>query len=969
MDMITTGSTTLNKILAIFTHLMTEARNIRDYIEGNVLQAIVLYGEGSKEDLQEGEAEQMIGNFLSTVGSTYECVSYAKALVANLVNQLNAVFNKRQPRGKDLYSSLFRKAELFPLFDSLGLMLGGLLMVDTAIADNTNIAPHWEIYKRLVQMAKENTEKYGCTVRQERQFRKCLQVLDRTVFAADCYNSAISSDLFDKTISGNEELDKAFIAYFNYKTEAVYGFMESQYESDEFRQYLDLLSVYGLYRRLYRGYDKKLFKSIWAIQKKAPAVVITGLTVLFPAFFLMKYCAPPKSTTVEPKDMNAYIQEYVQKRDSLFPSVVSDWHFKFCTWAARMDSNTMATTDIPDRNLLQIIDSRGRLILQGVLLSWQIRSFVELFLALHVQRNIPIKTSDLGNIFKCLELLKAIKQIYQKKQAMVTLSIGLVQRLAFQEIIEYLEQMKAALAKSKDASKTDLIQALCLAFDLGKTTISITKYDLLRVIISLIGLRAATRDGSKGSSMSEVMWKMQLHLDINYKLRNCFDCKFMYWSKDLVGPMLNWLLSDQVNLYRFKYLFAVLEDCAEWVKLSTHLDGNALSASFVDSMQSQLHNVLIKPLCERIEEDLRYQIHSITVEGLSKPNPMEGSNNLSWFVHAEPFSFGGRLISLRQSIEDYLDEVFYNLTAINPGDWEVYEAMRALANQKYKLSLPQTFLPSKKHDQRVDLLDIGKKLAPFTARFKYNLHCHFFIEVTSDENSCTAVTLTHIGNSLKTHGLGVVNTMINATYRLLAKRFHTFTQFLINDAIVSPLMADREWFRQNRESENYIFPYNRAVSTMRNIIKLGNSEAGLTFLDKFRGLITQVGNAIAIIRMMKFASLNLTWTSTQFIPDTLNVQQFKEKAEAFSEPTKEACETLDKVISSMTKAYTEETDYFGIIVKTFQGVLMNADSRQLKLFYMIVPALTINFVEAMLVAKEKLERTRQTDTYFTVNST
>lgn len=965
MDMITTGSATLNKILAIFTHLMTEARNIRDYIEGNALQAIVLYGEGAREEVAEGEAELMIGSFLATMGSTFECVSYAKSVVANLVNQLNAGFNKRQPRGKDLYSTLFKKAELFPLFDALGLMLGGLAMLDTAIADNTNIAAHWEIYKRLVQLAKESTEKYGCSVRQERQFRKCLQVLDRTVFTADCFNLVLTSDLYDKTIGANEELDKAFNAYFTYKTEAIYSFMESQYESDEFRQYLDLLSVYALYRRLYRGYDKKVFKTIWAIQRKAPAIVITGLTVLFPAFFLMKYCAPPKSTTVDPKDMNAYIQEYVQKRDATFSGFVSDWHSKFCTWAARMDSNTMATTDIPDKNLLGVIDSRGRLILHGVLLSWQIRSFVELFLALHVQRNIPIKTSDLGNIFKCLELLKAIKQVYQKKQAMVTLSIGLVQRLAFQEIIEYLEQMKATLAKSKDASKTDLIQALCLAFDLGKTTISTTKSDLLRLIISLIGLRAATRDSSKGSSMSEVMWKMQLHLDINYKLRNCFDCKFMYWSKELVAPMLSWLLADQVNLYRFKYLFAVLEDCAEWVKLSTHMDGKALSAAFVDSMQAQLHNVLIKPLCERIEEDLRYQIHSIAVEGLSKPNPMEG-NNLGWFVHAEPFRFGGRLISFRQAIEDHLDEVFYNLTAINPGDWEVYEAMRALANQKYRLSLPQTFLPSKKHDQRVDLIDIGKKLAPFTARFKYNLHCHFFIEVTSEENSCTAVTLTHIGNSLKTHGLGVVNTMINATYRLLAKRFHTFTQFLINDAVVSPLMADREWFRQSRETENYIFPYVRAMSTMRTIVKLGNAEIGQTFLDKFRGLITQVGNAIALIRMIKFASLNLTWTATQFIPDTLNVEKFKEKAETFSPQTQEASETLDKVISSMTKAYTEETDYFGIIVKTFQGVLMNADSRQLKLFYMIVPSLTINFVEAMLVAKEKLERTRQTETYFTV---
>lgn len=59
-------------------------------------------------------------------------------------------------------------------------------------------------------------------------------------------------------------------------------------------------------------------------------------------------------------------------------------------------------------------------------------------------------------------------------------------------------------------------------------------------------------------------------------------------------------------------------------------------------------------------------------------NPLETAN-IAKFLEADPIYFCEREIDLRRRIADYLDETFYNMTALNLNDWRVYEEMRSLA--------------------------------------------------------------------------------------------------------------------------------------------------------------------------------------------------------------------------------------------------------------------------------------------------
>lgn len=55
-----------------------------------------------------------------------------------------------------------------------------------------------------------------------------------------------------------------------------------------------------------------------------------------------------------------------------------------------------------------------------------------------------------------------------------------------------------------------------------------------------------------------------------------------------------------------------------------------------------------------------------------------------------------------------------------------------------------------------------------------------------------------------------------------------------------------------------------------------------------------------------------------------------------------------------------------MMVKVFEKV-RGEQNKHLKLFYLIVPVLTINFVENMLIVKERLSKKNSVDCYITVN--
>lgn len=77
--------------------------------------------------------------------------------------------------------------------------------------------------------------------------------------------------------------------------------------------------------------------------------------------------------------------------------------------------------------------------------------------------------------------------------------------------------------------------------------------------------------------------------------------------------------------------------------------------------------------------------------------------------------------------------------------------------------------------------------------------------------------------SIKTHGVGVMGTVINTFYKFLVKKFNIFNEFLYDEFIHNPLMQEQRWFRKNKDKINNYYPYERAEQMARNIKRLGKT--------------------------------------------------------------------------------------------------------------------------------------------------
>jgi WASH complex subunit 7 len=283
--------------------------------------------------------------------------------------------------------------------------------------------------------------------------------------------------------------------------------------------------------------------------------------------------------------------------------------------------------------------------------------------------------------------------------------------------------------------------------------------------------------------------------------------------------------------------------------------------------------------------------------------------------------------------------------------------MRSLAAEKLGLNIMDNFLPMGSLDQGLDVLQIMRNIHVFVARFVYNMNMQQFVEYRPDKASkhLNTIKIQSIAASIRQHGLGVLNTTVNFTYQFLAQKFHIFSQFLFDDYIRAHLSREHRWFKKHKNEKeiNNMYPYDRSLKFVRDIRKLGVNDAGKTFLDQFRILITEIGNALGYVRMVRSASMYFCSEAVKFLPEIDDVVNFEELAgkgkpspddanstipgtgAEFNEETVRAAKNLDDVISCLVRNFGEGSDYFKVLVNVFQSVLLTSEHDHLRTFYML----------------------------------
>lgn len=443
------------------------------------------------------------------------------------------------------------------------------------------------------------------------------------------------------------------------------------------------------------------------------------------------------------------------------------------------------------------------------------------------------------------------------------------------------------------------------------------------------------------------------------KLRNIASCEFLFWNRVLIPSYFSEVYNNPSRARGLQYMMMGISDTRSLMEKTFHEPAKLLK-DFEDEVYLSLKENIINPLSSAIETDLRLHIHSHLK--LDDRNPFHvGLIDRSAFLDIPPLRFLSHTVDIKSNVCHYLDTMFYNLTTVALHDWRTYAEMRNLAKEKYGIDMLEIHLPSGTLEQGIDALEIMRNIHVFVSRYNYNINNQIFVEKESNNKHLNTINIRHVGNSIRTHGTGIMNTTVNVTYQFLTKKFTIFTQFMYDDYIKSKLIKDVRFFRDEKDSLKSKYPYERAEKFTKAIRKLGVQGDGITYLDQFRVLITTIGNAMGYIRMVRSGGLHYCSNAVNFVPDLQYILQFEDlvKEENLCNETIFAAKNLDSAVENLTKNFSESTDYFQLLVEVFARQLRDNKNAHLKNFHIIIPPLSLNFVEYMLNSKDKLDKKKK----------
>lgn len=553
---------------------------------------------------------------------------------------------------------------------------------------------------------------------------------------------------------------------------------------------------------------------------------------------------------------------------------------------------------------------RCEIFYQGLIYAGQIGYIIKSIINLHMKFSIPMPKQLCPIIFKLIEYLHIIKKTFQTHSVFIVDSIGFVfQYLQFHALNVIGACKKKVMIDAKKEKKFDLSSILVLVEKLLYGTVSIERLNAIS-----LALNFAEPVKSFGSDYLGRLLKLLDHLKIlttfRANLEKLCNPSFLFWHQNLVTAYFNQVLENPLNQRRLNFLLESANECLADLK-SLQLDN---IQSFHPFVLQEFEQSVITKLCNSIEINLRLDFHSNLQ--VDKFNPFEISNKISIedrraLVSLKPVAFCNQteFVSVRDHVEHYLSKMFYNLTTISLKDWRTYGEMRLLAERKYYLETIDDHLPTQTLDHGLDVLDIMRNIHLFVARYNYNLNNQVFVEIASKNQHLNTVNIRNIANSLRTHGSGIVNTAVNYVYQFLRKKFSTFSQFIYDEQIKSRLARDLKHHRDNLESNNQIYSYDRANAFNRDIKKLGINDNGESFLDLFRKLVSQIGNSMGYIRMIR-SGMNHVGAQVSFDEDLEFLQMCKD--DDLSATTIKAAEHLEEDIRQLSKSYEEGMLFFKV---------------------------------------------------------
>ena len=1021
-NLIYTDNEILRKVLSVLVFLCDEVQDLVEIANERMYRPLQAFGapmpvntdnnkSGSSEAgeigaaLLPGTREKMMGKFLPTLQDLSNFIDRCYTVATNMVQQLSSLLRARE----GLYKTTFNNVHLVPCFRCLAELLTVLITIDSIVQSNDALLECWGYYKSIVPMIRSNPSQFETDEESLMRFERLLVSVDQTIMIGEVFRGCIEQN-FESCHDDVDDVDSDGIVHIEVRKNTTFlsemqfcikHLMESALavvgtgrELFERRDVVGATALYALYRKLQpinKLPDEKLHKFMWGVQKVCPTVVLADSVMwqLGPfleenAWFELKKPDPPNPA--------AHLLSYLKTFDEAFLHNATLLQSQCDAWFVLAESRIQNCVR-HEADKRQILEVRASILLKGLSLATRANYLAKSCLVFHANTQTPMNRSMVVSIGKVVETLKGIEFTLLRKDQAIMEALTHTMRGTYSAIVDTIAplQRKLEATSRMDGARADLLSFLRILENLCKISddLSPVRHSIISLCAQVVtsGSNVSDKEGAKIRALCR---RAGIMANFDRDVKAVCDTGFLFFHQDVLAPMMQHIYDNPTQANRLQYQVAAFCDGIRVCQSIAHTEVAPYFVGYRAFLRDAVQTHIVQSLCTDIEDNLRLHIHTKTLDHLQTINPKTG--NLTPFrplLDANPLHILGLIVDIRHEVKHYLDLTFYNLTTVALHDWRTYADMRSLAAEKFGLDLMNNFLPMGSLDQGLDVLQIMRNINIFVARFTYNLNTQQFVEFKPDKSSkhLNTIGIKSIAASIKQHGLGVLNTTVNFTYQFLAKKFHIFSQFLFDDYIVAHLGREHRWFRKHKHDDdvNNCYPFERARKFVVEIRKLGLNANNKSFLDQFRILITEIGNALGYVRMVRSASMYYCSEAVKFLPEFENVINFEAhvgagrtggeeeensgiKGAGLSAETVRGAKNLDETIETLVKNFGEGSDYFKVLVNVFQSVLLTSEHDHLRNFYMIVPALCLSWVDASLQAKDTMFKTTrgvQREMYFT----
>lgn len=951
-DILNSDNVFINKVLSAFSIVFCEIDNLIPHNGYELLLPLIIHCSDNDDEknsfLSQTEQEIQIAKMLPLFSSLSRLIKQLIVLSINLINQFIALYDLKSKT----YNDSFYLINLTKSFDYLGKIFAFFNAINLIIKSNSCLISQWKIYRNMLRKCKDNPAQFNLSIEELKALDNKITKYTSSIFSGKLFDQCVKH-IYDNTLKKNEIYFNLLSNYIQKKHSHLYSQIGKVTETNERQQLFHLISyIPYLYLIQVKEYTS-IYQSIWSTQNKiANLHILMGLNFNIESFLAnykptlnIRYNLTPNNPTETDRELF----------DSMMNNSKAEMNcikYQLATWVTRMGSTLFDKQNTKEDNIIDKSKQQIKLIINGLLLLNQIRKIGIILITFYLHSHQNINATVLLNIIEALEIETIITMQFNNSLPQIAQQIGMMYSVIQNKMINQLIIIKEKVIKTYKHSfsyQSDVIAALdifTVNLDMVPSHLRIIVYSLCFDIIKSTNIPQSIKDDIEHS-----IWELELLSDLTYQIqsqkysayliRNSFpDCFKLILNNPHENHLTNFLLS--------------VTNSASILSYSLHKENETLIQNYQKRITYQFEQCFLNPIALEIDKDIRLQIAFANIRELN--NEKQTLPDYSFYLSFELFPLFNTKIDIKGYVDEYLNKSFYELNALNPKDWKTYQQMKSFAKMKYDLSLIDSFLPIEVIDQGINLLEIVKSLPKFIKAYNYDLLNQLFIEeAIKDKKRISIVSSNQFVNTFRTHSIGIINSIVNKIFQLIGNQLKRIIAILVDDKISSIIYKEKLFWDECSSKYNTPYPYVKAHKFLKD-----NEE----LISSLVIIITQIGNAIALVRTIKTALMTYIENSTKYssnsirdlsfllakvsIDEAVNSNRDREKDD-FNKTYSNAKNILTGIMKSLSTA--QSSNYLYLLVSSFDNAF---NIPEIEFYYILLPSCFLFHVENSIIANDNL---------------